>query len=84
MFGKRIYHLGKVLETRLESHLIQGALDYISFNEEHLAFEIWCDHISEYDIELTAGEYDEICELARAMKLDINEAPFKYLKELVL
>lgn len=84
MSGNRIYHLGKVLEKRLEAHLIQGALDYIQFNEEPLAFEILCDHISEYDIEITAEEYDEICDLARDMKLDISEAPFKYLKQLVL
>lgn len=84
MFGKKITQLGKCLEDRLDLDLISGALDYIKHNEEPLAFEILCDHISEYDIAITSEEYEEISNLTKDMSLDINEAPFKYLKQLVV
>ncbi|MEM6162719.1 MafI family immunity protein [Erwinia sp. P6884] len=84
MFGNRITQLGKNLEDRLEPSLIEGALDYIQYNEEPLAFEILCDHISEYDTAITSDEYEKIANLAKEMNLDINEAPFKYLKQLVV
>lgn len=80
MFGQRISRLGKKLEDRLDTNLIDGALDYIQYNEEVLAFEILCDHISEYDITITQNEYALITQLIEDMKLDKNNAPFKYLK----
>lgn len=83
MFSEKINQLGKSLEGRLEPALIEGALDYINHNEEPLAFEILCDHISEYDISITLGEYELITSLVECMKLDINAAPFKHLKQLV-
>ncbi|MFW0976193.1 MafI family immunity protein [Leclercia pneumoniae] len=39
MFANRIREFGKAFEGRLESFLLEGALDYINFNEELLAFE---------------------------------------------
>lgn len=83
MFDVKINNLGKSLEDRLDPDLIAGALDYIQYNEEPLAFEILCDHISEYDITITENEYELITQLIEDMKLDTNEAPFKYLRELV-
>lgn len=83
MFNIKISQLGKLLEDRLGSNLIDGALDYIQYNEESLAFEILCDHISEYDVTITKNEYELITQLIEEMNLDINEAPFKYLKGLV-
>lgn len=83
MFGNRITHLGEDLEDRLESALIEGALDYIQYDEELLAFEILCDHISEYNVAITSAEYEKIANLIKEMNLDINEAPFRYLKKLV-
>ncbi|MDU7839456.1 MAG: MafI family immunity protein [Pantoea sp.] len=38
----------------------QRALDYIQSNEEPLAFEILCDHISEYKVAITPEEYERI------------------------
>lgn len=84
MFGNRITQLGKSLEDRLDLPLIDGALDYIQYNEEPLAFEILCDHISEHDVAITSEEYEKIASLANDMNLDINGAPFKYLKQLVV
>lgn len=84
MFGNRITQLGEGFEDRLESALIEGALDYIQYNEEPLAFEILCDHISEYNVAITLEEYEKIANLIKEMNLNINEAPFKYLKQLVI
>ena len=50
MFANRIREFGKAFEGRLEPFLLEGALDYINFNEEPLAFEILCEHICEYDV----------------------------------
>ncbi|MFP1734856.1 MafI family immunity protein [Lonsdalea quercina] len=84
MFGNRISQLGKKIEDRLDPSLVAGALDYIQYNEEPLAFEILCDHISEYDVSITLEEYEKMVHLIKDMNLDINEAPFKYLKQLVI
>ncbi|HEM8613430.1 TPA: MafI family immunity protein [Citrobacter amalonaticus] len=83
MFGVKISQLGKLLEDRLDPDLIDGALDYIQYDEEPHAFEILCDHISEYDITITENEYELITQLIEEMKFDISEPPFKYLKKLV-
>ncbi|MDW8848447.1 MafI family immunity protein [Erwinia sp. MMLR14_017] len=84
MFSEKINQLGKALEDRLNPALVEGALDYIQHNEEPLAFEILCDHISEYDISITSEEYELITSLVEDMRLDINAAPFKYMKSLVI
>ena len=81
MFGNRISQLGKEIEDRLDPNLVAGALDYIQYNEESLAFEILYDHISEYAISITLEESVKIVHLVKDMSLDINEAPFKYLKQ---
>lgn len=75
--------MGRSLEDRLVPALIEGALGYIQHNEEPLAFEILCDHISEYNISISLDEYELITSLVECMKLDINAAPFRYLKQLV-
>ena len=59
--------------------MLQGALDYISYNEEILAFEILCDHLCEYDILIMDEEYVEAVKLASDMGLSLEEGPFKYL-----
>lgn len=62
--------------------LLQGALDYVKYNEESLAFEILCDHICEYDVSITDEEYCEAIKLALNMGFDLAAAPFKHLKQL--
>lgn len=79
MFANRIKKFGKAFEGRLESFLLEGALDYINFNEEPLAFEILCDHICEYDVKISQAEYDEAMALANDMKLNILDGPYKHL-----
>lgn len=43
MFANRIREFGKAFEGRLEPFLLEGALDYINFNEEPLAFESYAN-----------------------------------------
>ena len=45
MFADRIVKFGERFQGRLDSTLLQGALDYVGYSEESLAFEILCDHI---------------------------------------
>lgn len=79
MFADRIIKFGKKFEGRLNSDLLQGALDYVAYSEESLAFEILCDHIYEYDISITDEEYREAVLLVLDMGLDLDEGPFKHL-----
>ena len=79
MFADRIISFGKKFEGRLNSDLLQGALDYVAYGEESLAFEILCDHICEYDIFITDEEYRVAVLLILDMGLDLDEGPFKHL-----
>ncbi|WP_392566603.1 MafI family immunity protein [Utexia brackfieldae] len=83
MFGKRIVDFGNHFKGRLEQDLLNGALDYVKFNEETLSLDILCDHLSEYDIIISQKEYDEVSSLIKDMGLDESESPYKYLKALI-
>lgn len=83
MYADRIVGFGERFKGRLDSALLQGALDYVSHNEESLAFEILCDHIGEYDVSITAEEYSEAIQLALDMGFDVGAGPFKHLKGLM-
>ncbi|WP_419340564.1 MafI family immunity protein [Achromobacter sp. PD1] len=79
MYLDRIIGFGNKFKGRISSFLLQGALDYISYNEESLAFEILCDHLCEYDILITDEEYVEAIKLASDLGLSLEEGPFKHL-----
>ncbi|QWA31196.1 MafI family immunity protein [Pseudomonas sp. RC3H12] len=79
MFADRIIKFGKKFEGRLNSDLLQGALDYVAYSEEGLAFEILCDHICEYDVSISDEEYREAVLLVLDMGLDLGKGPFKHL-----
>ncbi|MBD9476149.1 MafI family immunity protein [Achromobacter sp. ACM01] len=79
MYSDRIIKFGNRFKGRISSFLLQDALDYISYNEEGLAFEILCDHLCEYDILITDEEYVEAIKLASDMGLSLEEGPFKHL-----
>lgn len=53
MFADRIIEFGMRFKGRLNADLLQGALDYVVYNEESLAFEILCDYIWEYNVPIT-------------------------------
>lgn len=82
MYADRILKFGERFQGRLDSILLQGALDYVGHNEESLAFEILCDHICEYDVSIDDEEYDEAVKLALDMGFSLGEGPFKHLKSL--
>ncbi|MBD9380758.1 hypothetical protein DXK93_02340 [Achromobacter sp. K91] len=79
MYSDRIIKFGNRFKGRISSFLLQDTLDYISYNEEGLAFEILCDHLCEYDILITDEEYVEAIKLASDMGLSLEEGPFKHL-----
>jgi len=84
MFANQIKAFGKAFEGRLEPFLLESALDYIDFNEEPLAFEILCEHICEYDVQLSQTEYDEAIALAKHMGLNVLDGPYKHLAGLIV
>lgn len=83
MYAQRIVALGNRFLERLDPDLVRGALDYVDHNEEGLAFEILCDHISEYDVSISAAEYEEIVGLISDLGFSLEDGPFKHLKGLV-
>ncbi len=82
MYADRIVKFGERFQRRLEPALLQGALDYVGYGEESLAFEILCDHICEYDVSINDEEYAEAIQLALDMGFSLEEGPFKHLKGL--
>lgn len=72
MFANRIVRFGRKFEGRLNSDLLQGALDYVAYSEENLVFEILCDYICEYDISITDEECREAFLLVLDMGLDLG------------
>ncbi|WP_130900412.1 MafI family immunity protein [Pseudomonas sp. Sample_11] len=79
MFAAHILKFGEKFQGRLDSDLLQGALNYVAYNEEGLAFEILCDHIAEYDVLISEEEYLEALRLISALGFDVNVGPFKHL-----
>lgn len=57
---ERIKNLGKSLEDRIDANLIDATLEYITFSERLLAFEMLCDYIEDFNIQLTEKESQEI------------------------
>lgn len=82
MYSERILSFGTKLKGRLEDFLLEGALDYVKYNEESLALEILCDYVSEYDVSLSSEEFEEVRLLIVDMGFDMGVAPFKYLQGL--
>ena len=82
MFADRIIEFGMRFKGRLNADLLQGALDYVAYNEESLAFEILCDYIWEHNVPITLEEYNEAVLLIQDIGLDLRESPFSNLLEL--
>ncbi|QJP99110.1 MafI family immunity protein [Herbaspirillum rubrisubalbicans] len=53
MFAEKIKDFADRISGKLEDDLLQGALNYVDHNEETLAVEILCDHLIEYDVQLS-------------------------------
>ena len=62
--------LGSSLKGRLPSDVVDSALDYISYNEFGLTFEILCDYIDEFNIQITQYEYKIFLDIARMINYE--------------
>lgn len=67
---KRIMKFGKSLEGRLDTRLIESALDYIHYSEHFLAFEILCTYIEDFDVRLTEQESREISFINKEFEIE--------------
>lgn len=67
---KRMMKLGKSLEGRLDTRLIESALDYIHYSEHFLAFEILCTYIEDFDVRLTEQESREISFINKEFEIE--------------
>ena len=62
--------LGSSLKGWLPSDVVDSALDYISYNEFGLTFEILCDYIDEFNIQITQYEYKIFLDIARIINYE--------------
>lgn len=74
-----IVKLGELLKNRLDPSLVDAALEYIGFSENVLAFETLCDHIGDFDIQISDSEYDLIIDIAKQFDLPIDNR-YLYIK----
>ncbi|EOC1348990.1 MafI family immunity protein [Cronobacter turicensis] len=58
-------------------------MSYVDHNEIGLAFETFCDHLSEYDIPITEEEDCIAISLCNHLKMDVNDVSIVYMKRLV-
>jgi len=63
--------------------LLQDAINYVDYDERGLAFEIICDHISEYEASINKEEYELAIEICNQLQMDLNDISPKHLKKLV-
>ncbi|MCC8458036.1 MafI family immunity protein [Photorhabdus tasmaniensis] len=71
--NQKIRLLGEGLKDRLEPSLVDYDLEYIDHAENVLAFETLCDHIADYDVEITKDEYHQIIKIVNELSLEVDE-----------
>ncbi|WP_161556463.1 MULTISPECIES: MafI family immunity protein [Xanthomonas] len=82
MTAVKVISFAQKFPGRLNESLVEGVIDYVNCGETKLAFEILCDHLSEYEINISSSEYDEAVELALQLGFEMKNPPFKYLEQL--
>ena len=75
----QIRRLGESLKGRLDSSLVDDALEYINYSENVLAFETLCDHIGDLDIKITEYEYNQILNIVSELNLTLSNR-YLYIK----
>lgn len=80
----QIKNFGSLFFGRLDTELLQDAINYIGYDERGLAFETICDHISEYEIPITLEEYDMAIQISNELKMNANDISLLHMKELIL
>jgi len=84
MLDKRVLEFGNKFHGRLDKLWLDVALDYVDYDECGVAFDTLCGYIYEYDVCISAEEFDEAMQLGLEMGFDINDYPFHGLKGLIL
>lgn len=80
---KKIKGFGGLFRDRLDNELLQDAINYVDYDERGLAFEIICDHLSEYEVSINKEEYELAIEICNELQMDQNDISLKHLKKLV-
>ena len=80
----KVKNFGNLFTSRLDNELLQYAISYVDYGETNLAFEIICDHLSEYDVKIYQTEYDLAITLCNELGMDINDISLRHLKELII
>ncbi|WP_311751474.1 MafI family immunity protein [Proteus columbae] len=80
----QVRNFGTLFFDRLDTELLQDAINYIEYDERGLAFETICDHISEYDIPITSEEYHIAVDIANELKMNSNDISLQHMKELIV
>ena len=70
--NEEISKFGEGLKGRLDSSLIDFALDYINYSESILAFETLCDYIADHGVIISADEYGKVIFIANNLGLAID------------
>lgn len=76
-----ILNFGSLFSGRLNADLLQGAMDYVNYNECLLALDTLLDHLYEYDVSISFEEYSIAMSLVE--KFDLATEEWNYLKELI-
>ncbi|MCT8250312.1 MafI family immunity protein [Proteus faecis] len=80
----QIKNFGTFFFDRLDTELLQDAINYIEYDERGLAFETICDHISEYNIPITSEEHHIAVDLANELKMNSNDISLLHMKKLIV
>ncbi|PRA83813.1 hypothetical protein CQ054_17975 [Ochrobactrum sp. MYb29] len=68
----KIKELGQRLRGNLPDDVLNDALSYIDHSEIVLAFETLCDHIADYEVNISNEDYDLILSIAKFLNLEID------------
>lgn len=72
---RQVHEIGALFEGRLPAAALDDALDYLHANEFGLALYVLCEQLIEYDVKITASEYDRVRSMADLMYPDSSSLP---------
>jgi hypothetical protein len=67
---REVLEIGALFEGRLPADVLADTLDDVRFNEAGLALATLCEHLIEYDVKISAGEYARLQALSAFMYPD--------------
>ena len=72
--AEKIKKLGNLFRNRLDSHLLDDAIEYADFSECKLAIEILSDYLVEYRVPISLAEFKEFKVVADEANADSSWA----------